>query len=173
MRAPSPMAAVLLSLSVLASCTERRPPASGPSATPAVLPPPALVVFETSRGEVPIRVEVVDTERARNLGLMHRRSLPPDQGMLFLFPEERVHSFWMRDTPVALDMIFIDGRREVVGVVENATPFTDTPRLVWKPSRYVVEVNAHLARVSGIREGTKVRFEGVVSPLFDLGVKSR
>jgi len=161
---------VALLLLALAACAERRPTAS--TAAPGSTPVPtasasrAMVVFETAKGEVLIKVEVVDQEEARNRGLMHRRTLPPDEGMLFLFPEETVHSFWMRNTYLALDMIFINGRLEVVGVVENATPLTDTPRLVWKPSRYAVEVNSHLARVTGIREGTKVRFEGVASPLF-------
>jgi hypothetical protein len=97
---------------------------------------------------------------------MYRRTLAPDEGMLFLFPAEQVQSFWMRNTYVPLDMIFVNSRMEVVGVVENATPLTDTPRTVWKPARYVVEVNAHLARVNGITTGTRVRFEGVRSPLF-------
>jgi uncharacterized membrane protein (UPF0127 family) len=161
--------ATLLLFAVVA-CTESRtlarsavPDATSGSTAPN---PRALVIFETGKGEVPIKVEVVDREEARNRGLMYRRTLPPDEGMLFLFPEEAVHSFWMRNTYLPLDLIFINGRMEVVGVVENATPLTDTPRMVWKPSRYAVEVNAHLARVAGIREGTRVRFEGVDSPLF-------
>jgi uncharacterized membrane protein (UPF0127 family) len=125
-----------------------------------------MVVFETSRGEVPIRVEVVDTDEGRSRGLMYRRTLGADEGMLFLFPGESVQSFWMRNTYVALDMIFVNSRMEVVGVVENATPLTETPRTVWRPSRFVIEVNANLARISGISRGTRVRFEGVKSALW-------
>lgn len=150
-------------LFVLAACAERKPAPARPPA-----PPPArtgLVLFQTAGGEVAVRVEIADTDEARARGLMYRRSLPADEGMLFIFPEETWLSFWMRNTYIPLDMIFINGAQEVVGVVENATPLTDTPRAVPRPSRFVVEVNAHFARTKGIGVGTRVLFADVTSPL--------
>jgi hypothetical protein len=155
----------LVAALLLGGCTERRTPAPTPL-TQTAPRPQARVIFDTPRGEVPFEVEVVDTEEARARGLMHRRQLAPGAGMLFLFPTEEIQSFWMRNTYLPLDMIFVSSRMDVVGVVANATPLSDEPRMVPRPSRYVVEVNAHLAKQLGIRPGTRVRFEGVRSPLW-------
>jgi membrane fusion protein (multidrug efflux system) len=138
--------------------------AAGSWLSPVPGEPMGRVVFET-RGEAVVRVEVPDTDEKRALGLMYRRSLAPNDGMLFIFPTEEVHAFWMRNTYVPLDLVFLDARQVVVGVVENAAPLTETPRTIPIPSRYVVEVNANFARSKGIGPGTRARFEGIRSPL--------
>ncbi len=74
---------------------------------------------------------------------------------------ERDHPFWMRNTLISLDMIFIGKDRRVIGVVENTEPMTDTSRRVGKPSLYVLEVNAGFAAQHGIRAGTPVQFKNV------------
>ncbi len=114
------------------------------------------VVFHTAVGEIRVRVEIVATERARSRGLMHREHLAEDQGMLFVFPTTFLHSFWMKNTLIPLDIIFIGPDRRVVGVVADAAPLTLDGRRVTRPSRWVVEVNGGFALRYGITAGTPV-----------------
>jgi hypothetical protein len=118
------------------------------------------VVFE-AHGEVRVPVEVARTPRQTSRGLMYREHLPPDHGMLFLFDQEKVQSFWMKNTLIPLDMIFVTSQMVVAGVVENAEPQTEDSRSIGKPSKFVVEVNGGFARAHGIGEGTPVRFENL------------
>jgi uncharacterized membrane protein (UPF0127 family) len=121
------------------------------------MPDPA-VRFETSRGPWVVRVEVARSEPEREKGLMFRTALPEDRGMLFVFDETENHTFWMHNTLIPLDMIFLGDDRNVVGVVANAAPRTDTARTVGKPSRYVVEVGGGEAAAHGIAAGTRATF---------------
>ena len=90
----------------------------------------ARVVLHTSGGDVPVKVEVADTPDRRSLGLMYRKELASDAGMLFIFDATDHLSFWMKNTPLPLDMIFIGEDRRIVGIVKDAVPFTTTPRAV-------------------------------------------
>ena len=81
--------------------------------------------------------------------------------MLFVFDETSEHSFWMHNTLIPLDLIFLAEDRRVVGVVANAAPQTDTQRTVKKPSRYVVEVSGGEAAAHGIAPGTPTVFVAV------------
>ena len=124
------------------------------------MPQPA-VRFETPRGPWVVRVELARNDEQRTRGLMFRRELPQDQGMLFVFDETSEHSFWMHNTLIPLDLIFLAEDRRVVGVVANAAPQTDTQRTVKKPSRYVVEVSGGEAAAHGIAPGTPAVFVAV------------
>jgi uncharacterized membrane protein (UPF0127 family) len=120
------------------------------------------VVLETAAGaRHAVVVELARTDAQRARGLMHRASLPEDQGMLFLFDETEEHPFWMKDTPLPLDMLFLDEEGRVVGIVERAAPRTTTQRTVGVPSRYVLEVNGGWARAHGVAAGDRARFENV------------
>ena len=119
------------------------------------------VRFETARGPWVVRVEIAGDEASRARGLMYRRSLEPDRGMIFVFPASEEHTFWMHNTLIALDMIFLDEGRAVIGVVANVAPQTDTPRTVGRPSRYVIEVAAGDAAVHAVGPGTRAVFIGV------------
>ena len=122
----------------------------------------ARVVVETRAGaRHPVAVELARTDAERARGLMWRTSLAPDAGMLFLFDESEVHSFWMQNTLIPLDMIFIDDGGRIVGIVARAAPQTTTGRSVDAPSRYVLEVNGGWAEAHGLSAGDHVRFEGV------------
>lgn len=121
-------------------------------------PPPAAVRFETPQGPWIVRVEIAHTDQDRARGLMFRRDLPADRGMLFLFDETSEHPFWMHNTLISLDIIYLGDDRAVVGVVERAPPRTDAPRTVGKPSRYVVEVSGGEAAAHGVGPGTRARF---------------
>ena len=115
------------------------------------------VVFDTPAGPVRARAELADTQEARRVGLMHRRQLDVDAGMLFVFPTEDRHTFWMKNTLISLDMIFINNAHVVVGIVHRATPHSTEPRGVDRPSRYVLEMSGGWAAKRGIRAGTPVR----------------
>ncbi|HEY2919541.1 MAG TPA: DUF192 domain-containing protein [Candidatus Binatia bacterium] len=106
-------------------------------------------------------VEIADTAGKREMGLQYRRNLADDRGMIFLFPSESPQTFWMKNTPISLDMIFINRDRKIVGIVERTVPFSLDSRSVTAPSQYVLEINAGLARRYGIQTGDSVRFEGI------------
>ena len=104
-------------------------------------------------GEARFRVEIADDERERAQGLMGRRDLATGAGMLFIYDSPRPVSFWMRNTPLPLDMVFIDETGTVVGVHENAVPFDETPIPSGAPVLMVLEIRGGLARRIGITEG--------------------
>ncbi len=138
-----------------------RPAQPKPRGSPQATLPLGLIEFEDEAPRAPlftVKVEVADDDEERQTGLMFREQLAEDEGMVFLFPDERHHNFWMRNTLLALDMFFIDSSWKVVGIVENAEPLTETPRGVGKPSQYVLEVNAGFARRHGFRVGQQLRF---------------
>lgn len=101
-------------------------------------------------------MEVQRTEAARQRGLMFRRQLDEMAGMVFVFPEPSHLTFWMHNTYLPLDMIFITQDRRVLGIVRNATPMTDDLREVPGESMYVLEVNAGFADRHHITAGTPV-----------------
>ena len=119
------------------------------------------VVLHGAGGDTPVTVEVADTDAKRTLGLMYRKELGENAGMLFIFEKTQQMSFWMKNTVLPLDMIFIAEDRKIVGIVKNAVPFTTTPRKVDGPSRYVLEVNAGFTDKHGVKAGDAVTFEDV------------
>ncbi len=121
----------------------------------------AEVVLETSHGPMTVQVEVADTPSARSFGLMYRRELAADAGMFFLFDDMQDRNFWMKNTVLPLDMIFIDDALEIVGIVHDAVPFTTTARGVGRPSRYVLEVNAGFSAQHGVQPGTRIEVRGI------------
>ena len=118
-------------------------------------------MIESEKGQVGFQVEVAATPEKRELGLMYRRDLPDTQGMLFIFPGERLNSFWMKNTPLPLDIIFISRELRIVGIVHDAVPFSLDGRSVSLPSQYVLEINAGLSRRYGFKAGDIVRFDNV------------
>ncbi|HUF42954.1 MAG TPA: DUF192 domain-containing protein [Verrucomicrobiae bacterium] len=120
------------------------------------------VTITTQQGRrVSFEVEVADTPAKRERGLQFRRELAENRGMMFIFPDESQQSFWMKNTPIPLDMIFIDGRFRIVGIVEQTKPFSLEARGVAAPSRYVLEINGGLSKRHGIQVGDSVRFDGI------------
>jgi uncharacterized protein len=119
---------------------------------------PSVTFMPVGQPAVTVQVEVVATPEERQRGLMYRKHLEPNAGMLFIFEASQPLTFWMRNTYVPLDMIFVTEDMTVLGIVENATPRTDDPRRVPGFSRYVVEVNAGFSRKHGLSAGTKLSF---------------
>ena len=119
------------------------------------------VVISTREGrETVFQIEIADTPAKRELGLQYRKELAADRGMIFLFPAPSVQSFWMKNTPLPLDMIFIGSDRKIVGIVEQTVPFSLDSRSVGTPSQFVLEINGGLSKRLGIGAGDSVRFEG-------------
>lgn len=99
---------------------------------------------------------VADTDSSRQRGLMYIKNMPELEGMLFIFSESRKLSFWMRNTYISLDMIFLDANKKVVGVLKRVPILNDKERNVDAESQYVVEINAGLADKYGIKEGSSL-----------------
>jgi uncharacterized protein len=104
-----------------------------------------------------IVAEFVQTPAATARGLMYRRALAEDRGMLFLLPR-RVQTFWMHNTCIPLDMIFAERDGTIVGIVENATPLTDTERSAGVASSFVLELAGGYARRHGLQVGHHLAF---------------
>jgi uncharacterized membrane protein (UPF0127 family) len=117
---------------------------------------PVVEVVTASGTRHPVRVELAVTEDEQRRGLMQRRQLGVDDGMLFVFRAESPQSFWMHDTLLPLDMLFVRSDGRVAGIVENAAPLTDTPRGVPAPSRYVLEVNGGWCAAHGVAAGDRL-----------------
>jgi len=137
------------------------PPSTMPTTQQTTDPHPAAVYVASAHGEAKVTVEVVATEAKIERGLMYREHLPPEAGMLFMMGREYDWAFYMRNTLIPLDMLFIARDMSVAGVVANAEPRTETLRRVGKPSLYVLEVNGGWAAAHGVTAGAKVRFENV------------
>ena len=108
-----------------------------------------------------VSVETARTQSQRQLGLMYRRQLERDSGMLFFFDREQKLAFTMKNTYIPLDMIFIGRDLRIVGWVENATPLTEGPYEVDGASQYVLEVNGLFCKEQGIAVGNKVLFDAL------------
>ena len=126
-------------------------------------PEPSVALQPASGAPVRVSVEIADTPDAQARGLMYRTHLDPDHGMLFLFEEEKRHSFWMKNTPIPLDLIFIGRDRRIVGIHENAEPFSLKPIDVGEPSRSVLEVNGGFAAAHRLAVGDRVTYRDISS----------
>ncbi len=105
-----------------------------------------------------IRVAVVDTDEERNMGLMDVRDLPQDRGMLFIFEREAPLTFWMANTPLSLDIIYVNKDKEIVTIHTNTPPLSEQNFDSSSDAMYAIEVNAGYCLKHDIREGLKVDF---------------
>jgi len=125
------------------------------------------LIFKKPSGEKTevFRMEVVATNSDRMRGLMFRKSLAANAGMIFLFHEEREHSFWMKNTLIPLDMVFVSSAWKVVGALENVLPLTEDQRTVGIPSQYVLEFSAGTIKRLGVSSGAAVEVTGQLPPI--------
>lgn len=144
---------VLSLLTLIGACYRpetRQPTASAPIS---IVNHEPLVQILTQAGLLTFEVEIAKTAREREKGLMNRDALPQNKGMIFLFEEENIHTFWMKNTFIPLDLIFFDKNWFVVGLIENMKPLSADSRSIGRASQYVLEVNAGLIKKEGIRIG--------------------
>ena len=127
---------LLLSLSSLAACSQS-------------------VVIHSESEDVRVRVDLAATPEQQEKGLMFVASMPEDKGMLFVFDSEGPRQFWMKNTKIPLDLLFINSKKSIVDIKENFQPCTADPCEVYAakaPSMYVLEVNAGFVQKYGIRK---------------------
>jgi uncharacterized membrane protein (UPF0127 family) len=147
---------------VAPDCPDKEP-ADTPPAPKDPLRTGTIVFSEATGAASPpsITVEVADSPKTRQRGLMMRRSMPENRGMIFVFQEKKVQEFWMHNTCIPLDMMFIDKDGLIVGIEENVPTMSDDTFSVSCPSTYVLEVNAGWSRSHGVAPGQKVLFQGI------------
>jgi uncharacterized membrane protein (UPF0127 family) len=114
------------------------------------------LVITTDSGVHEFMVEIADDDRETARGLMFRRSMPEDEGMLFDFKRERPARFWMRNTYIPLDMLFIKADGTIESIAEETTPLSEEGVPSKGPVRYVLEINGGLSEKLGIDAGDTV-----------------
>ena len=119
------------------------------------------LVIRTAEGPHRFNIEVAETEAQMEQGLMYRRHLAPDAGMLFIYQRPTIAMFWMKNTLIPLDMLFVDAHGRIVNIHRNAAPQSLAIIRSHAPVRAVVELNGGTAARLGIKPGDEV-----VYPLF-------
>ena len=124
-----------------------------------------LLVAFPARSELPtiplsagihlISAEVANTFETRARGLMYRESLGPNQGMLFVFPQLERHCMWMKNTPLALSVAFLDERGQVISISEME-PHTENAHCAARPARFALEMSKGWFQAKGIRPGARL-----------------
>ncbi|MBI2144610.1 DUF192 domain-containing protein [Candidatus Woesearchaeota archaeon] len=120
-----------------------------------------VLLYSETGNHVKIKAEISDTNEERAKGMMLRQQLDKGEGMLFFYPDSAVRNFWMKNTLIPLDMIFIAENMTVVKI-HHAVPCSSEPCTLYnseQPIKYVLEVNRNLTASHGISEGGKVKID--------------
>lgn len=119
-----------------------------------------LVFLNDNDTIVNLDIELAKSEYEQQTGLMHRSEMAMHQGMLFVYDDERPRpTFYMKNTKLALDLIYINANKQVVEINKNAKPFDETPIKAEQPAKYVLEVNAGFADKYKISDSLQVNFK--------------
>jgi len=105
-----------------------------------------------------INIEVADDDAEREQGLMYRDTMAENEGMLFLMETEDIQNFWMKNTILPLDIMYVDSERRIVSIHKNCKPYSLDQIVSAKPALYVVEVNAGYSGKYGIKVGDLISF---------------
>lgn len=103
-------------------------------------------------------IEIADDDYETQTGLMHRKSMLKNRGMLFIFDTEELRYFYMKNTEFSIDIIYLDADLKIVSFVENAEPFNEASLPSEKPAQYVLEINAGLVKEWGIQVNDSISF---------------
>lgn len=117
-----------------------------------------LFKAETDSVLAQLNIEIADNDYETETGLMYRKGMDDDQAMLFVFPDEAMHSFYMKNTEFALDIIFIKSDMSVASIRENAEAFNENSLSSKVPVQYVLEVNAGLVEKWSLAVGDSVSY---------------
>ncbi len=119
------------------------------------------VIFydEENRRNLEIFVELAESEYDQSKGLMFRNEFSENQGMMFIYPDEELRYFWMKNTPVALDLIFVDKTMHIRHIHKNAQPFSEKLIASVEAAMYVVEVHAGVCDRYDIKKGQRISWE--------------
>jgi len=115
-----------------------------------------LPVAELGVGMYRIEAEVANTFQTRQIGLMNRKTMPLQRGMVFVFPEDATHCMWMRDTYLPLSVAFLDAKGRVLNV-EDMQPQTEDNHCAAGAARYALEMNIGWFRERGVKPGDSIR----------------
>jgi uncharacterized membrane protein (UPF0127 family) len=165
------IAVPIAAIAAMAGCAgcSKAPAEKAPVVTQPMDAPPAKpdtrprVTLTGSQGPVEVRVEVVATEPLIERGLMYREYLAPNDGMLFVMGAEKLWSFWMKNTLISLDILFIKADMTVAGILHEMKPLDMKSKGPGVPTSYVLEVNGGWCKAHGIDVGARVAFEGVTA----------
>jgi len=119
------------------------------------------LVLESGERTFRFQAELADEPLERQIGLMHRKEMAPDQGMLFDFERSQPVAMWMRNTYIPLDMLFVDEGGEIVNIAHDTVPHSEAVLQSAGPVRFVLEVPAGTSRLLGIGPGDVVRHEAI------------
>jgi uncharacterized protein len=111
-----------------------------------------------NNSKVKIEIQIANSDFDRELGLMFRKQMDENKGMLFIFPREEKQSFWMRNTFIPLDMIFVNSAKKIVTIHRNTQTLSDQSYPSTAPAQYVLEVNGGYCSKHNINEGDKINF---------------
>jgi uncharacterized membrane protein (UPF0127 family) len=157
MRLPPVLVAVLLAGTLILGCTPED--ASQDRAEPSFEREGRLAFVQPSGDTLrTIDIEIADTDAERQRGLMGRRSLGYDRGMLFIFDTVDDGGMWMKNTPLPLDIVFVAPDSQVINIARRTTPFSEETITPEAPKKFVVEVRAGFARRFGLTDSTRVRW---------------
>ncbi len=106
-----------------------------------------------------VAIEMALTDEEKEYGMMFRKSIPKNTGMLFIMESERIQSFWMRNTYVPLDIIYINKNKEIVSIQANATPLSERSLPSEAPAYYVLELAGNYCLENGIENGDLIQFQ--------------
>ena len=118
----------------------------------------SILKVETDSVIVNFDIEIAETDYETQTGLMYRSSMEENQAMLFIFPTEAMHSFYMKNTEFPLDIIYIDGKQKIASFQKNAQPYDERGLTSKVPIKYVLEVNAGLSDQMGLQVGDSISF---------------
>lgn len=107
---------------------------------------------------IDLNIEIAESDYETQTGLMYRKGMEQNQAMLFIFPDVAVHSFYMKNTEFALDIIYIDEKLQIASFQENAEPFNQSGLSSQVPIKYVLEVNAGLAEKWLLEIGDRITY---------------
>lgn len=150
---------LLLGFLVVTSCG--REDSSDTTPVGRTLDYPVTLSFLTETGDTvsTIQAALADDDQTRSTGLMDVFDMPDNKGMLFIFDDEEPRSFWMANTPIALDIIFVNADKEIVRIQQNTRPYSDRNVVSEYPAMYVVETNAGYTLRHDIIEGMMIDFD--------------
>ncbi|MSP87220.1 MAG: DUF192 domain-containing protein [Alphaproteobacteria bacterium] len=142
-------AALLLALAVAASAVAQQSPAF----------PKSALTIETASGTHRFNIELAQTPEQMSFGLMFRKQMAPDAGMLFVYESPRMAAMWMKNTYIPLDMVFIGADGRIVNIAERTVPHSEATVASNGPVRATLELNGGTASRLGIKPGDRVRHE--------------
>lgn len=119
----------------------------------------SILQKETNKLLVKLDIEIADTNYDIQTGLMYRDSMKPKQGMLFIFKDLKQRNFYMKNTRIPLDIVFIDNNKTIVSIQKNTKPFDETSLPSNAPAKYVLEVNAGQIDALGVKIGDQLFFK--------------